>query len=329
MSSEVFVTGGSGLLGGHLVSRLIRDGASVRALARSDAAAVSVVERGATVVRGDVFDDDALRAGMAGADLVFHVAGVNEMCASNPAAMDRVNVAGTVSVVQAASETQVGRVVHTSSAAAIGERAEEVGTEKTVHSGEYVSAYARSKHVAEVAAFEVADRLNVDLVAVNPSSVQGPGRATGSAALLIRALNSKRPFLFDTTLSIVDIEDCTTGHINAAEYGKAGERYLLSGATLTAADAIDLLADVSGRTINPRWITEAVVRRVGMVAARLAAATSPSLGICPELVATLLHGHRFDGTRASKDLRFTYTDISDTIEQTVDWLDEQGLAADR
>ena len=323
--SEVFVTGGSGLLGGHLISRLIGDGASVRALARSDAAAVSVAERGATAVRGDVFDDSALREGMSGADVVFHVAGVNEMCASNPAAMDRVNVAGAVSVIQSASSSRVPRVVYTSSAAAIGEESETIGTEKTVHSGEYVSAYARSKHVAEVAAFEVADRLGVDLVAVNPSSVQGPGRATGSAALLIRALNSARPLLFDTTLSVLDIEDCTTGHINAAEYGRAGERYLLSGATLTVADAIGLLADASGRTIRPRWISRAIVQSVGMVAARVLASAIPSLGLCPELVTTLLHGHRFDGSKASEDLHFIYTPVFDTIQRTVAWLDEEGL----
>ncbi len=325
MPSEVFVTGGSGLLGGHLISRLIGDGKFVRALARSNAAAVSVAERGAIAVRGDLFDDDALREGMSGADVVFHVAGVNEMCAPDTTTMDRVNVAGTVSVIQSAALSGVRRVVYTSSAAAIGEKSETTGTEKTVHSGEYVSAYARSKHVAEVAAFEVADRLDVDLVAVNPSSVQGPGRATGSAALLIRALNSKRPFVFDTTLSVVDIEDCTTGHINAAEYGRPGERYLLSGATLTVADAIGLLADASGRTIRPRWISKAVVQRVGIAAAGVAAVAQPSLGVCPELVTTLLHGHRFDGTKASEDLNFVYTPVFNTIERTVAWLDEQGL----
>jgi dihydroflavonol-4-reductase len=243
--------------------------------------------------------------------------------------MDRVNVDGTVSVLRAASASGVQRVVYTSSAAAIGEQSIEVGTEETVHSGEYVSAYARSKHMTEVAAFKEAARLGVRLVAVNPSSVQGPGRATGSAALLIRALNLKRPLLFDTTLSIVDIEDCTTGHVNAAHYGRAGERYILSGATLTVADAIGLLAESSGRSINPRWVSRTMMQTTGMAAARLAAVARPSLGVCPELITTLLHGHRFDGTKASTELRFTYTDVSDTIGRTVTWLGEQGLIAVR
>lgn len=300
----------------------------MRALARSESAGETVIGRGATSVKGDLFDTRALREGMWGTDVVFHVAGINETCSRDTPTMDRVNIEGTVSVVHAAAASGVRRVVFTSSAAALGEQQGMVGTEHTVHSGEYLSAYARSKHLAEVAAFDAADHLGVELVAVLPSSVQGRGRATGSAALLLRVLNSKRPLLHDATLSIVDIEDCTTGHIGAAELGRAGERYILSGATLKVAQAVALLCEAVGRTITPRWVGEGAVRSVGMVAAKGAAVVRPSLGICPELIRTLLHGHRLDGTKASTELRFTYTEVSDTITGTVAWFRDQGLIRD-
>ena len=328
MRSDTFVTGGSGLLGGHLIAQLVNDGYSVRALARSEKSAKAVQDRGAQVVQGDLFDTDALSEGMWGADIVFHVAGINETCSRDPRSMDRVNIDGTAAVIAAASASGVRRVVYTSSAAAIGEERGMIGTEHTVHSGDHVSSYARSKHLAETKAFDTADRLGVDLVAVNPSSVQGPGRATGSAELLLRSLNAKRPLLVDTTLSIVDIEDCTAGHIGAANHGRAGERYILSGATLRVADAVDLLSAAVGRTINPRWISEELVRSLGMVGARVAAVVRPSLGICPELITTLLHGHRFDGSRAARELQFSYTSASDTINRTVNWFKEQGLIED-
>lgn len=300
----------------------------MRALARSDAAAAAVLGRGAAPVIGDLFDADALAEGMGGVDVVYHVAGVNETCPRDRRAMHRVNVDGTVAVIRAASAAGVGRVVYTSSAAAIGERDGTIGVEDTVHSGEYVSVYARSKHVAEVAALADAERLGVDLVIVNPSSVQGPGRATGSAELLLRAINAKRPLLVDATLSIVDIEDCTTGHINAAIYGTAGERYILSSATLSVAEAVDLLSDAAGRQIRPRWLSRRLVRSVGIPASRIASVLRPSLGICPELVSTLLRGHRFDGSKAVKDLRFSYTEASDTITRTVRWFADTGLIAE-
>lgn len=325
MPSDAFVTGGSGLVGGHLVSQLVDEDVPVRCLARSVSAVAAVTQRGAVAVEGDLFDPDALREGMWNTDVVFHVAGVNETCSKDPEAMDRVNIDGTVAVITAAAVNGVRRVVYTSSAAAIGESHGMVGTEHTVHSGEYPSAYARSKHLAEIAALVTADRLGVDLVVVNPSSVQGPGRATGSAELLVRVLNAKRPLLMDTALSVIDIDDCTRGHINAAEYGRAGERYILSGATLKVSETVDLLSAAAGRTVEPRWMSEGFVRTVGRAVARAAAVVKPSAGICPELIATLLHGHRFDGSKAARDLRFAYTDPGNTIERTVGWLDAQGL----
>lgn len=328
MSSDAFVTGGSGLLGGHLIARLVNDGHSVRALARSAQSAKVVEDHGAQAVGGNLFDTDSLREGMWGADIVFHVAGVNETCSRDPRSMDRVNIDGTEAVIEAASASGVRRVVYTSSAAAIGEPAGMVGTEHTVHSGEYVSNYARSKHLGEMKAFDTAERVGVDLVAVSPSSVQGPGRATGSAELLLRSLNAKRPLLVDTTLSIVDIEDCTAGHIGAANHGRAGERYILSGTTLRVSEAVDLLSAAVGRTITPRWLSEGLVRGLGMAGARVTFALRPSLGICPELIATLLHGHRFDGSRASQELQFSYTSALDTFTRTVTWFKEQGLIDD-
>jgi len=312
-------------VGGHLLATLTASGTSVRALARSDAAAGAVSGRGAEPVIGDVFDADALAEGMWGVDTVYHAAGVNETCARDPRAMDRVNIDGSVAVIRAAAATGVRRVVYTSSAAAIGESEGMIGVEHTVHSGEYLSAYARSKYLAEKAVTNEAELLGVDLVIVNPSSVQGPGRATGSAELLLRVLNARRPMLVGSMLSIVDIEDCTAGLINSAKFGRAGERYILSGATLSVAEAVDLLSDAVGRQISPRWLSRGLVESLGIPAVRIAAAVRPSLGVCPELLRTLLHGHRFDGSQAPRVLRFTYTEASETITRTVKWLREQGL----
>ncbi|RLE12544.1 MAG: hypothetical protein DRJ28_08920, partial [Actinobacteria bacterium] len=208
MQAEAFVTGGSGLVGGQLLKTLANNGVATAALARSDDSSAAVASLGAEPVRGDLFATQVLKEAMWGVDVVYHVAGVNETCSRDPGCMDRTNIDGTRSVIGAVAAAGVRRVVYTSSAAAIGEREGMIGVEHTVHSGEYLSGYARSKHLAELAAFEEADRLDVNLVAVNPSSIQGPGRAGGSAKLLLRVLNARRPLLVDSTLSFVDIVDC-------------------------------------------------------------------------------------------------------------------------
>lgn len=327
VARDAFVTGGSGLLGGALLTELHASGRTVRALARSERARAVVASKGAVPIRGDLSHAEILREAMAGASVVFHVAGVNKSCSPDPEAMDRVNIEGTVGVIRAAAEAGVERVVYTSSVAAIGESEGTIANERTLHAGEYVSAYARSKHLAEVAALNEAALFDVDLVIVNPSSVQGPGRSTGSAEFLLRAINAKRPLLVDTTFSIVDIKDCTIGHINAEKYGEAGERYILSGSTISVPGAIDLLSVAIGREINPRWVSRRFAGSFGMYAARIAGVLRPSLGVCPELIATLLHGHRFDGSKASEELRFTYTTPDETISRTVEWFRDQRLIA--
>jgi dihydroflavonol-4-reductase len=239
--------------------------------------------------------------------------------------MDHVNIDGTRSVIHASADAGVGRVVYTSSAAAIGERRGIVGNEEIVHGGDYLSPYARSKHLAEIAAFEQAEASGIDLVSVNPSSVQGPGRSGGSARILLRVLRSRRPYLTDTYISIIDINDCTAGHIAAAERGRAGERYLLSGATLSVREAVELVEEVSGVAIHPRWLSESAVRNLGRPLARAIAVFKPDADVCPALIDTLLHGHRFDGSRAERELGISYTPVADTFARTIDWFRDEGL----
>lgn len=329
MTSDVALTGGSGLVGGHLLRTLVADGLSVTAIVRSAAAAAKVDAEGGTPVVVDLFDASGLKQALWGIPILYHVAGVNETCPSDPSAMDRVNIEGTRSIIAASATSGVGRVVYTSSAATIGEAEGMIGTEATRHQGTYLSPYARSKHVAEGVALAEASAHGVDLVVVNPSSVQGPGRSGGSARILLYALRAKRPLLVDTKVSLIDIEDCTRGHRAAAAKGRAGERYLLSGATLSVSDAIALAERITTTSINPRWLSAGMARVIGRPVASLVNLMKPSADVCPALIDTLLHGHRFDGSRAERELGISYTPIEDTFQRTIEWFVDHGLVASR
>jgi nucleoside-diphosphate-sugar epimerase len=79
MITRAFVTGGSGCVGRHLIASLRTHGAEVRALARSETAARSVEQAGALPVPGDLQNQEALRQGMEGCDVVFHLAAMKGM----------------------------------------------------------------------------------------------------------------------------------------------------------------------------------------------------------------------------------------------------------
>ena len=328
-AEPVLVTGGTGVVGRSLVDHLVGEGRSVRALARTDASAAVLRGIGAEPARGDVLDLASLTAAARGCATVFHVAGVNAMCLHDPHRMLRTNVEGSANAVRAVALAGVPRLVYTSSAAAIGEAHGAIGREGSPHRGSYLSEYERSKHLAERSVLRLAQELQVDVVCLNPSSVQGPGRTTGSARLLLDAVNGRLPALVDATISILDIDDCSRGHLLAEAKGRPGERYLLNGATLSTREAVDLLRRVWGRPERVPWLPASLARIGGTVVGAIARLAGRDAPVCGEALRTLLHGHRYDGSRATRELGLVYTPVEETLHRTLEWYASHGLVPPR
>ncbi len=323
--ARVFVTGGTGVIGAALVGRLLERGDDVVGLARSEHAADILAARGVQVVRGEGYDEDALARGMDGCACAYNVAGVNALCVEDSRPMQRMNVDGAVAAVRPAARAGLARLVHTSSAATIGEPPGTVGTERTVHRGWFLSTYERTKTEGERAALAAAREVGQDIVLVNPSSVQGPGRSSGTGRFLLAFLDGRLRLFVPTVVSLVDIDDCVTGHLLACERGVAGERYLLNGMTLPIERALALAAEVAGVQARPRLVPRGLAGAAADAleyAFRLARRRPP---VCREMVRTLLHGHRYDGTRAERELGLRYTEPRETIRKTVAWARAEGL----
>jgi dihydroflavonol-4-reductase len=325
LGERVFVTGGSGLIGRALVERLLGRGERVVALARSDGAARDLSGLGAEVVRGDLLDEPALAKGLRDTAVAYNVAGVNTLCPTDPAPLYRVNRDGARAMVRAAAAAGVRRLVHTSSAATLGEAEGTIGSEDSPHRGFFLSDYERSKTEGEQAVMEEAARTGLDVVCVNPSSVQGPGRTGGTGRILLALLDRRLPVFIDTRISVTDIADTVEGHMLAAERGAAGRRYVLCGATLTTAEAFALLSRVSGRPVRPRIVPAPVASVAGAAveaAFRVARSHPP---FCRAMVRTMLHGHAYDGSRAALELGLRYTPVEETLRATLEWARAQGL----
>lgn len=320
---KVAVTGGSGVVGRAVVRHLVDAGHEVRALARSGESARVLSDLGARPVDGDVLDARSLIGLARGCQRVFHVAGVNEMCSPDPSHMWRVNVDGTLAVLAASREAGVERLVHTSSAVTIGEEHGTVGTEDSPHRGHFLSEYERSKTVSERLLFDRAG--DIDVVAVSPSSVQGPGRATGTGALFLALARGTLPFLVDTTISLIDIDDCARGHLLAADRGEPGDRYILSGPVVTIREGVRLMNELLGRRSRPWFIRPVILEAVAPLAAAIAEAIDRQPLLCPESARVLLNGHRYDGSRATRELGLTYRTLEETLERTVSWFRTEGL----
>jgi len=322
--APTLVTGGSGFIGGALVDALVSAGRPVRALARSADAVLALQARGADPVAGDVMDPGSLVRAMEGCTAVYHAAGVNTFCQADPEPMERVNVDGSANVIAAAADTGVGKVIYTSSAAALGEVHGTVGNEDSAHRGWFLSDYERTKYLAELRVRHDAAERGVNVVCVSPSSVQGPGRLHGTARLLLQYLNGRLKFVVDTRISLLDIADCTAGHLLAEQHGKPGERYVLNGSTVTTRELISLVASKTGTERRVVWLPGQAAMAGAVVIEAGARAARRKPPICREMVRTMLNGHTYDGSRAERELGLHYTSLEETITRTLRWYRENG-----
>ncbi|HEY8673549.1 MAG TPA: SDR family NAD(P)-dependent oxidoreductase [Candidatus Dormibacteraeota bacterium] len=319
MGGRAVVTGATGFLGRAIVEHLVAAGRPVRALVRSDGAAQAVSALGAEPVRGDLRHPATLEAAFADCDAVYHAAGMNAFCLPDPRPLYEVNVVGSRAVALAAAGAGVGRLIYTSSAVTM--EPQRAG----VNRREFPSEYARSKLEAERAVMQVAEQTGLTVVCVNPASVQGPGRTSGTARLLIGYLNGRLPVAVNGPLNVVDVADCTRGHILAEEQGVGGERYLLCGASMTLREGLELLARITGLEDAPRFLPAWLAYALAAGVEAAGRARNRRSSFCREMVRTLTEGSPYDGTKAMRDLGLVYTPIEASMRRTIGWYVEQGL----
>jgi dihydroflavonol-4-reductase len=165
----------------------------------------------------------------------------------------------------------------------------------------------------------------VEVVAVNPSSVQGPGRRTGTAKLFLDYLNGRLPFDVPAEFGLCYTDDCAAGHLLAETKGEPGQRYVLNGATLTTRQALDLVGRLAGLDERPRTLPVPVAKGLAGLAELAARARGRQPRLCRETVRTLTTPHRYDGGRATRELGLAYTPVEVALERTLRWYQREGL----
>jgi dihydroflavonol-4-reductase len=177
--------------------------------------------------------------------------------------------------------------------------------------------------MGEEVLFTEADGL--DVVAVNPSSVQGPGRATGTGRIILGVVRGDMRYLVDSAISLVDIDDNAKGHLLAARSGISGARYVLSGAVLNVRDAVELASSAVGRDLAPLYLPPTLVKVVASLGGPMARLLHKDFPFCAEMVRVMAFGHRYDGSRAARQLGLVYRSVEDTIDRTVGWFRSEGF----
>ncbi len=328
-----FVTGGTGIVGAHVIDALLAQGREVRALLRKGSDP-SIVRRilehyhadGAEQferiqwVEGDLFDADALRAAMHGVEHVYHCAALVSFDPRDGRELHVINVTGTANVVDAALEAGVKRLCHVSSTAAIG-GALDGGTgdeTKPFMEEKGSSPYAISKADAELEVHRgIAEGLQA--VMVNPCVVIGPGTAGRSSMTMIERVRKGTRFFPAGSNAVVDARDVATAMTRLITEGASGERYLLIGENLTYRKLFTLIAASAGRSapnlLLPKWALE-----LGWRAEALRTLFGGRPLITRNTARTASRARYYDGSKAEDVLGMRFRSADDAVKNVAGFL---------
>lgn len=260
---KVFLTGGTGFIGGEVARQLRRRGDEVVCLVRSPGKAKALAEAGCELAAGDLADVEAIRGAVEGCDAAIHAAAMYEVGipASARAEMREANVTGTENVLGAALAAKVPKVVYVSTVGIGQTHGKTIDESYEYPDGPFTSCYEETKWQAH----QVAKRLigeGLPCTIVQPGGVYGPGDSSVIGGLLEQFFAGRMPLIPfpDAGLCLAHVEDTAAGIILALDEGKPGEAYFLSGEQTTIRGAIGVVAGLSGRKAPKRAMPTALMK---------------------------------------------------------------------
>jgi farnesol dehydrogenase len=226
---KIFVTGATGFIGLNLTHKLSEMGHTVHALCRSEEKARLLKDPAIKVFFGHIMDIKSLQKGMNGCDAVIHMAAFARVWSKNSGHFDRINVQGTVNVMDTARQSGVSRIIITSTAGVFGPSVNDQPVDESgLRAVDYFNDYERTKDIADQKALSY-NGDDMEVITVHPTRVFGPGLISGSNAvttMIKQYIAGKWHLLPGNGKSVgnyVFIDDVVMGHILALEKGKAGE----------------------------------------------------------------------------------------------------------
>ena len=242
---KAFVTGGTGLVGIHLILDLLKRDYDVVALCRKSSSTKHVqaifqhynhTELFDKIewVDGDVTEIFSLIDNMKGCDVVYHSAAVVSFTGTNLEDMYKINIDGTATVVDACLDVGIKRLGYVSSTAAIGknEKQKEVREDDPWIEDDHVSSYSISKHQAEREVWRGIEE-GLEACIVNPCVIVGPGKWGQSSTSLIETVDNGFPFYSSGANAFVDVRDVSEALIQFMEKDIINERTLVIGENMT------------------------------------------------------------------------------------------------
>jgi dihydroflavonol-4-reductase len=326
----ILVTGGTGLLGSHLLFRLISEGKEVKALKRKNSS-IELAEKVFSYyskdpsallskiewVEGDILDYYSLLDAFEGVEYLYHAAAQVSFHGSDASEVIRTNVEGTANVVNAALEKNVGKLCYVSSIGALGraDGIKEVTEETYFDPSVKNSVYSTSKYEAEREVWRgMAEGLNA--VIVNPSIIIGPGNWNSGSSQMFTTMWEGLKFYTQGTNGFVDVNDVAKAMVLLAEGEFSGERYILSSENISYKQFFEWVADAM-EISPPKYKAEKMLSSIGVVLLKVKGFFSKKkYTITAETARTANRKYHYSSKKFVEDTGMKFMPVKKCVERT-------------
>ncbi len=329
----IVVTGATGHIGNVLIRELITRRKTVRALVLPNDDCRPLASLKIETGRGDVTDLKSLESAFAGADVVFHLAGIVTIMPSMKKILERVNVGGVRNVAIACRTCGVRRLIYTSSIHAIAEppHGKVIDESQPFDVDRVLGDYARSKARATLLLLDEVRIGGLDAIICCPTGVIGPwdyGISNIGQLILDFASGHLKSYVRGA-YDFVDVRDVARGLIFAAEKGQSGRHYIFSGSQVQVPELMKELERNIGYPAPNYEIPPTIARAVGVLASvyyrlirRRPVFTAYSIDV-------LRSNSQVSSARAREELGFITRPWQESIRDHVEWFRAEGMLPTR
>lgn len=327
----IFVTGGTGLVGSHVLFNLLQSGQKVRALKRPTSNLKMVnkifsyysgdpesLKERIEWIEGDILDYFSLEELLSGVTEIYHCAAIVSFHPNDRDSMLNNNVKGTANLINAALHHQVKKFCHVSSIAALGKTQDGTDIDEDTYwtPSRQKSAYSLSKFFSEMEVWRGIEE-GLEAVIVNPSIILGPGNWDIGSPKLFQAIWKGLKYYTKGETGFVDVRDVAEAMIRLTSntYFKKtkNQRFILNAGNMSYQCFFNKIADALEKP-RPKTFASDMILKIAWRAARLASFFS---GKRPSITRDAVSGtnriNHYNGTKICKTIGFSYRSLDVTI----------------
>lgn len=304
---DIFVTGGSGFIGAHVIERLLSDGHLLTCLVRKTSNTRRLVAPGVTLVQGDLTDRASIEQAMRGCERVVHLAAHFSWHEKDPGVYRLINVEGQRNLMETALKLGISKVIDVSTIGVWGNTPSRPVSEFTPFGAQRHSPYFESKYQAGLLTWDLYERGGLPLVSIYPVGVIGAGEHTTFRPILEKLIAGYPGYIYPKAhMPVVSVQDVVEVIVRTlfAE-GLVGEKFIVGKDNLSMHELFDMLCEAAGLHHLRRELPNSFVS--------LSTALGSNLALEHETLRFLQDDLTVDGRKAVKQLGLLYSPLMPAI----------------